>query len=180
MQKRKRKIEGTLELAEGLLLDANMVDAPGARDNALSAMGAGGWMPDKPKDRRLLGKYQGRVVLASLAAELALKYAWERDPKNACKPAPRIGSGHQLKEMFGELCPDRKEAIEEEYRQRTSNHTKCQTAEEAFGQYKKPFEQFRYMGEYPLSNEEAMRATDLIQATKSVIAVARAHDAQPS
>ena len=180
MQKRKRKIEGTLELAEGLLLVANMVDAPGARDNALSAMGADGGMPAKPKDRRLLGKYQGRVVLASLAAELALKYAWEREPKNADKPAPKIGSGHQLKDLFGELCPDRKQAIEEEYCQRTSTHTKCQTAEEAFGQYKKPFEQFRYMGEYPPSKNEPMRATDLIQATKSVIAVARARDTQPT
>ena len=180
MPKRKRKTKGTLELAEGLLLVANMVDAPGGRDNALSTMGAGGSMPDKPEDRRLLGKYQGRVVLASLAAELALKYAWERESKNAGKPAPKIGSGHLLKEMFGALCPDHKEAIEEEYCQRASNHTKYETVEEAFGQYERPFEEFRYMGEYPLSNEEAMRATDLIQATKSVIVVARANDAQPS
>ena len=177
----KRKIEGTLELAEGLLLVANMVDAPGAREDAFSAMGDDGSLPADLTQRRLLGKYQGRVVLASLAAELALKYAWERESKNAGEPAPKIGSGHQLEKMFRKLCPDRKEAIEEEYcRRRTIKQTKCETAEEAFGQYKKPFEEFRYMGEYPLSNEEAMRATDLIQATKSVIAVARANDAQPS
>ena len=178
-RKPKRKIEGTLELAEGLLLVANMVDAPGAREDAFSAMGDDGSLPADPTQRRLLGKYQGRVVLASLAAELALKYAWEREPKNEGKPAPKIGSGHQLKEMFGELCSDRKEATEEEYsRGRTIKQTKSETAEEAFGQYKKPFEEFRYMGEYPPSSEEAMRATDLIQATKSVIAVARANDAQ--
>ena len=178
-RKPKRKIEGTLELAEGLLLVANMVDAPGAREDAFSAMGDDGSLPANPTQRRLLGKYQGRVVLASLAAELALKYAWEREPKNEGKPAPKIGSGHQLKEMFGELCSDRKEATEEEYsRGRTIKQTKSETAEEAFGQYKKPFEEFRYMGEYPLSSEEAMRATDLIQATKSLIAVARANDAQ--
>ena len=177
---RKRKIEGTFELAEGLLLVANMVDAPGARDIALSAMGAGGWMPEKPKDRRLLGKYQGRVVLASLAAELALKYAWEHEPKNVGRSASDMGWRHRLKEMFGKLCHDNKKEIEEEYRRRTNNDTKCETAEEAFSQYEKPFEEFRYMGEYPPSNEEAMRATDLIQATKSVIAVVRAHDAQPS
>ena len=176
----RRKIEGTLELAEGLLLVANMVDAPGAREDALSAMGDGGSLPVAPTQRRQLGKYQGRVILASLAAELVLKYAWEREPKNAGKSAPKLGSGHQLKEMFGELCPDRRDAIEEEYCQRTSAHTKCQTAEEAFGQYEKPFEEFRYMGEYSLSKEEAMRATDLIQATKSVIAVVRAIDAPPS
>lgn len=172
----KRKIEGTLELAEGLLLVANMVDAPDARDNALHAMEADGGMPAKLNDRRLLGKYQGRVVLVSLAAELALKYAWEREPNNADKSARKIGPGHQLKDMFGELSPDRKQAIEEEYCQRTNPHTKCQTAEETFGQYKKPFVEFRYMGECPLSGEEAMRATDLIHATKSVIAVARTHD----
>ena len=177
----KRKIEGTLELAEGLLLVANMVDAPGAREDAFSAMGDDGSLPADLTQRRLLGKYQGRVVLASLAAELALKYAWERESKNAGEPAPKIGSGHQLKEMFRKLCPDRKEAIEEEYcRRRTIKQTKCETAEEAFGQYKKPFEEFQYMGEYPLSNEEAMRATDLIRATKSVISVARTNDAQPS
>ena len=56
MQKRKRKIEGTLELAEGLLLVANMVDAPGARDNALSAMGADGGMPAKPKISSAIGQ----------------------------------------------------------------------------------------------------------------------------
>ena len=119
----KRKIEGTFELAEGLLLVANMVDALGAREDAFSAMGAGGWMPDKPEERRLLGKYQGRVVLASLAAELALKYAWEREPKNAGKSAHKIGSGHQLKDMFGGLSPDNKKAIEEEYCRRTSKQT---------------------------------------------------------
>ena len=73
----KPKIEGTLELAEGLLLVANMVDAPGAREDAFSAMEDDGSLPADPTQRRLLGKYQGRVVLASLAAELALKYAWE-------------------------------------------------------------------------------------------------------
>ena len=134
----------------------------------------------KTKDRRLLGKYQGRVVLASLAAELALKYAWERERKNMDKPAPDMGRRHVLKKMFGKLCRDNKRAIEEEYCRRTNNDTKCETAEEAFGQYERPFVQFRYMGEYTLSNGEAMRATDLIQATESVIAVVRAHDAQPS
>ena len=173
----KRKIEGTLELAEGLLLVANMVDAPGAREDAFSAMGDGGSLPADPTQRRQLGKYQGRVVLASLAAELVLKYLWEHEPKNADKAFPRKGSGHRLNEIFRKLCRDRQKAIEAEYRERTNTQTKCTTAEEAFGQYEKPFEEFRYMGEYPLSKEEAMRATDLIQATKSVIAVARVHDA---
>ena len=123
----KRKIEGTLELAEGLLLVANMVGAPGAREDAFSAMGDDGSLPADLTQRRLLGKYQGRVVLASLAAELALKYAWERESKNAGEPAPKIGSGHPLKEMFRKLCPDRKEAIEEEYcRRRTIKQTKCE------------------------------------------------------
>ena len=31
------------------------------------------------EQRQELGKYQGRVVLAGLAAELALKWHWERD-----------------------------------------------------------------------------------------------------
>ncbi len=176
----KRKIEGTLELAEGLLLVANMVDAPGARDYALSAMGAGGSLPPDLAQRRQLGKYQGRVVLASLSAELVLKYLWEHEPKNADKAFPRKGSGHRLNEIFRKVCCDRQKAIEAEYRERTNTQTKYETAEEAFGQYKQPFEEFRYMGEYTPSKEEAMRATDLIQATKSVIAVARAHDAQPS
>ena len=176
----KRKIEGTLELAEGLLLVANMVDAPGAREDAFSAMGNGGSLPAAPTQRRRLGKYQGRVVLASLAAELVLKYLWEHEAKNACKPAPKIGSGHQLKEMFRQLSPALQKAIEEDYSRQTSSQTKCTTAEEAFGQYKKPFEEFRYMGEFPPSKKEAMRATDLIQAAKSVIVVTRAHNVQPS
>ena len=176
----KRKIEGTLELAEGLLLVANMVDAPGAREDAFSAMGDGGSLPADPIQRRELGKYLGRVVLASLAAELALKYAWEHQPINADKAFPRNSSGHQLNEIFKKLCNDRQKAIEAEYRKKTNTQTKCITAEEAFGQYEKPFEEFRYMGEYTLSREESMRATDLIQATRSVIAVARAHNAQPS
>ena len=173
----KRKIEGTLELAEGLLLVANKVHAPGARDNALNAMGAGGCMPKKRTDRQLLGKYQGRVVLAALAAELALKYTWEHESINAGKPFPGNGSGHQLIQIFNKLCCDRQKAIETEYRKISDTKTKCGTAKEAFGQYEKPFEEFRYMGEYPLSQEESMRATDLIQATKSVIAVAREHHA---
>ena len=175
-----RKIEGTLELAEGLLLVANMVDTPGARDDALRAMGACGSLPADPTQRRQLGKYQGRVVLASLAAELVLKYLWEHEPQNQCKSASEMGSGHRLKEILSKLSPDHKEAIEKDYSRKTSTRTKCATAEEAFGQYEKPFEEFRYMGEYLPSKEEAMRATDLIQAAKSVIAVASAHNTQPS
>ena len=176
----KRKIEGTLELAEGLLLVANRVDAPGARDHALSAMGAGGCMPKNRKDRQLLGKYQGRVVLAALAAELALKYTWEHEPTNAGKPFPRNGSGHQLSQIFNKLSCACQKAIEAEYLKVSNTKTKCITAEEAFGQYEKPFEEFRYIGEYPLSKKESMRATDLIQATKSVITVARARHAKSS
>ena len=170
----KRKIQGTLELAEGLLVVANMVDAPGARDDALRAMGSCGSLPADRTQKQQLGKYQGRVVLASLAAELVLKYAWEQEPKNADKAFPTNDVKHRLKEMFGKLCSEHQKAIEAEYCQWTSDHKKCRTAEETFGQYEKPFEEFRYMGEYSLSKEEAMRATDLIQATKSVIAVARA------
>ena len=84
----KRKIEGTLELAEGLLDVANMVDVPNSREDAFSAMGDGGSLPADLIQRRQLGKYQGRVVLASLAAELVLKYAWEQEPSNAGNPAP--------------------------------------------------------------------------------------------
>ena len=145
-----RKIEGTLELAEGLLLVANMVDTPGARDDALRAMGACVSLPADPTQRRQLGKYQGRVVLASLAAELVLKYLWEHEPKNQCKSASEMGSGHRLKEILRKLSPDHKEAIKEaiekDYSRKTSTRTKCATAEEAFGQYEKPFEEFRYMG----------------------------------
>ena len=176
----KRKIEGTLDLAEGLLAVANMVDTPGAREDAFSAMGDGGSLPDDPTKRRRLGNYQGRVVLASLAAELVLKYLWEHEPKNADSAFPRKGSGHRLNEIFRKLCRDRQKAIEADYRKSTNTQTKCKTAEDAFGQYEKPFEEFRYMGEYPLYKEEFMGATELIQATKSVIAVARAHNAQPS
>ena len=175
-----RKIEGTLELAEGLLLVANMVDTPGARDDALRAMETCGSLPPDPTQRRQLGKYQGRVVLASLAAELVLKYLWEHEPKNECKSASEMGWGHQLREIFRRLCPDHRKAIEEEYSRKLSTRPRCTTAEEAFGQYERPFEEFRYMGEYHPSKEDAMRATDLIQAAKSVIAVARGHNAQPN
>ena len=172
-EKPARKIPGTLELVEGMLSVANMVSTSGERDYLQAVVRDPCAMPCSKAKRRKLGRYQGRVVLAALAAELALKFAWERHPGNECKAAPHPAGGHHLEKLFDQLCPNLKQEIENQYSAVKYQTENKNTARKAFGQYEKPFEEFRYIGEYPPSADDPMRATDLILATESVISAVR-------
>ena len=166
-----RKICGTLELVEGLLSVADKVKTSGERESLLEAMRGKGPLPESSVEKKRVGRYQGRAVLASLAAELALKFAWEHEPRNQGKPVKWPDGGHHLGKLFCKLGPCLKDKIEDEYLKCSTR--KATTTREAFGQYDKPFEQFRYLGEGTYCAPHPFSATDLVTATKCVIKAAR-------
>ena len=115
-----------------------------------------------------LGKYQGRVVLVALAAELALKFLWETESKSG---AP---FGHDLHQCFELLSDDYQNSIRSAYRRRVTNPMgrEWETADQVFQICRDAFEDWWYIveeGSYP---NYIMRATHLRDATLSVLDVA--------
>ena len=115
-----------------------------------------------------LGKYQGRVVLIALAAELALKFLWETENKGGAPP------GHNLQRCFELLTDDYQKSIRSAYRRRVMNPLgrEWKTIDQVFQICSDAFEDWRYIveeGSYP---NYIMRATHLRDATLSVLDVA--------
>lgn len=174
----KRKVDETLEFVVGLLESADAIDRALSGEleprRALhEANKRGGVSNLTSREINELGKYQGRVVLMTLAAELALKYVWERDGRNT-GGAP---GGHKLQKCFNKLLNDDKEAIRREYKDRISGLDSpgkdWETVEGVFRRCNSAFEDWRYLveeGSYP---DYIMHATFLYHATRSVIDVAR-------
>ena len=94
------------------------------------------------EERRELGKYQARVVLVVLAAELALKLLWEQDKD---KPADQ---NHKIDQLFNCLCPSLKCQIRNEYC-KLAEPAPCgwDTPDEIFKRCKDASVQWRYLVE---------------------------------
>ena len=109
----KRKRPESLDFVKGLLAAADVISKElgeefHPRDHLNVKYDPANYTPH---DRRKFGMYQGRVVLVALAAELALKFAWERE--HPCKVAP--GNTHNLCELFNKLSKHRKKEIRSKY-----------------------------------------------------------------
>ena len=116
-----------------------------------------------------LGTMASAQVLAGLAAELALKYAYEDDNPERC--AQRI---HNLSDLFGSLSSERKKQIEEDYRIRVQEHSHnpasgWETAENAFQSAKDHFVKWRYMPQ-KLDEFHLEQPVWLREATASILA----------
>ena len=167
----KRKVRETLDFVKGLLVSADEIQRalsgeleprivlaqPHTKIANLSS--------DQIED---LGKYQGRVVLVALAAELALKFLWETENKGG---AP---SGHDLQRCFELLSDDYQKSIRSAYKRRVPHPlgTEWKTVDQVFQLCSDAFEDWRYIveeGSYP---NYIMRATHLRDATLSVLDVA--------
>ncbi len=163
-----RKVPVTLDFVKGLLVSADEISNALSRElepRKVLAQKHTDIVTFEPEQIRELGKYQGRVVLVALAAELALKYAWETENQGG---APW---GHNLRKLFDNLSESLKERIRSEYRRRVTDPLEedWETVDEVFRICCKAFEDWRYIvedGSYP---NYIMRATYLKDATLSVI-----------
>ena len=171
MAKIKRKVPETLDVVKGLLISADEISNSLSEElepRKVLAQKQTKIASLEPAHIRELGKYQGRVVLVALAAELALKFAWEAENQDEAAPA-----GHDLLECFDRLSDDLKEKTRIEYRKRVTNplNKEWETVDQVFTICCEAFEDWRYIveeGSYP---NYIMRATYLIDATQSVIDV---------
>ena len=167
----KRKVGETLDFVKGLLIAADEI--LGSLDGELEPRvvlarrhtSIADLIPEQIED---LGKYQGRVVLVALAAELALKFVWEMQNEGG---AP---FGHDLQKCFGRLSDAYQDRIRREYWRRVPNPLEKEwgTVDQVFEICRDAFEDWRYIvekGSYP---NYIMRATYLKEATLSVIEVA--------
>ena len=176
MSKMKRKVPVTLDFVKGLLISADEI--PRALNGELEprkvlARKHTNIAKLSPEQIQDLGKYQGRVVLVALAAELALKFAWETENHN--KAATNI---HDLRDLFKCLSDNLKEQIRKEYQRRITDPSEkdWETVDQVFTICRKAFEDWRYIveeGSYP---NYIMRATYLKEATQSVIDVIYARE----
>ena len=170
MSQIKRKVPETLDFVKGLLISADEIsralsgELEPRKVLAQKHTDIADFNPEQIHD---LGKYQGRVVLVALAAELALKFAWETENQGG---AP---AGHDLQRCFCRLSDSLKENIRDEYQRRVTDplEKEWETIDQAFTICRDAFVDWRYIveeGKYP---SYIMRATYLKEATFSVIDV---------
>ena len=171
----KRKMEGTPHFVRGLLVATDRILPPGRGRRGPTDHKSP--VDTSPVGLRRLGIYQGRVVLAALAAELALKFLFERrDGREAAR------NTHDLHKLFGRLTEHDQLAVESVYREWLNGYVPtlrwCDTAGGVFKQCRGVFEQWRYITEGErLSESFEMKVTYLSAATRSVLEVA---DSPPS
>ena len=175
----KRKLPQTLDFVKGLLISADEISKSlsGALEpRRVLAQKQKDIANFEPEEVQELGKYQGRVVLVALAAELALKFAWEvENPSKGGAPGR-----HNLKKLFCQLTSCSQNKIRVEYEKRfkklqtqvevsDTNELEWTTVDQVFYNCRNAFESWRYIvekGKYP---NYIMRATFLSEATWSVI-----------
>ena len=129
-----------------------------------------------PTEQQGFGQYQGRVVLMALAAELALKFAYEKD--NSKKSAPAT---HNLSKLFKKLKSDRQTNIQEHYEHLLSERGYdppeewCKTVSGVFQKCKDISMVWRFAVEQgKVPTKFVMRATCLELAARGVVAEIRA------
>lgn len=116
-----------------------------------------------------LGTTVSAQVLAGLAAELTLKYAYEAD--HPCKAAP--GTHELYRRLYRKLSDDRKRVIEADYAERIRRKPQrpsagWETAEKAFRSANNYFEYWRYIVE-PGQENSYVEPIFLREATASVL-----------
>ena len=171
MSKIKRKVPETLKFVKGLLISADTIS--NSLSEELEPRKVLAQKPTKiaclePEQIQELGKYQGRVVLVALAAELALKFVWETENQGGA------AGGHDLLDCFDSLSDDIKGKVRNEYKRRVTNPLgeEWGAVDQVFKICRDAFVDWRYIveeGKYP---SYIMRATYLKEATLSVIDVA--------
>ena len=118
---------------------------------------------------REFGMYQGRVVLVSLAAELALKFAWEQENKDKVAETT-----HDLWKLFGRLSDHSQQRIRSEYVARAQPPMQgWKTVDQVFKTCRWAFENWRYIVEEDKFPNFIMHATYLKHATLSIVEVAQ-------
>ena len=171
----KKKIQQTPDFVKGLLESADLIADGLPNSPRWLAQGiAHGKRKVSNLDseqRQDLGKYQGRVVLAGLAAELALKWLWEWDNH------PRSSKGcHDLLILFNELSEDLKEKVRAAYLQRACpSEPGWESADEVFNICRNAFVDWRYVVEEGGFKDYVMHATYLNHATRSVLQIGEIH-----
>ena len=166
-----RKRGKTLYFVEGLLRAADRVYPPSEaeshpRETLHGAFDLGAATPGAVQE---MGRYQGRVVLVSLAAELALKFAYELE-----KPEKTATTNHDLKYWFEKLSGTLRKSVESHYSDlATPPKSGWMTASEAFEKCKNSSLEWRYIVEEGEGPQDIMRATYLKYATLSVVAATR-------
>lgn len=123
-----------------------------------------------PKERRELGIYQARVVLMVLAAELALKFLWERHTGTPAK------QNHRMHEVFKKLTPTLQAQIQSEYNKGAKSPPPgWKNADDIFELCNNASVQWRYLVETNNFPDYEMQATYLKLLTRSILQVAKTH-----
>ena len=166
----KRKAPETLDFVKGLLISADEISRSLSGDpepRIVLAQKHTEIVNFEPEQIQELGKYQGRVVLVALAAELALKYAWETENQGGAS------GGHDLKKLFDRLSDSLKERIRSEYQKCVTDpqENKWETVDQVFNTCRDAFVDWRYIVEESKYPNYIMRATYLNDLTLSVIHV---------
>ena len=167
----KKKILQTPDFVKGLLESADLIGESLPHSPRWLAQGIAHGKPKvanlDSEQRQDLGKYQGRVVLAGLAAELALKWLWERDNQPSSSK-----NCHDLLFLFNELSDDLKVEIRAAYLQRACLcEPGWESADKVFKICKNAFVDWRYVVEEGGFKDYVMHATYLNHATLSVLQV---------
>ena len=167
----RKKILPTPDFVKGLLESADLIGESLPHSPRWLAQGIARGKPKvvnlDSEQRQELGKYQGRVVLAGLAAELALKWLWERDNHPSSSK-----SCHDLLILFDELSEDLKGKIRAAYLQRACPcEPGWESADKVFKICKNAFVDWRYVVEEGGFKDYVMHATYLHHATRSVLQV---------
>ena len=167
----KKKIQQTPDFVMGLLESADLIGESLPHSPRWLAQGISRGKQKVANldshQRQKLGKYQGRVVLAGLAAELALKWLWERDNQPSSSKC-----GHNLLMLFNELSEDLKCKIRAAY---VLLACPCEpgweSADKVFKICQNSFVDWRYVVEEGGFKDYVMHATYLNHATLSVLQV---------
>ena len=167
----KRKISQTPDFVKGLLGSADLIGGSLPNSPRWLAQGISRGKPRvadlDPEQRQELGEYQGRVVLAGLAAELALKWLWEKD-NQACSAK----SCHDLSILFNKLSEELKGKIRVGYLKRAFPcEPGWESADRVFKICKNAFVDWRYIVEEGGFKDYIMHVTYLNHATWSALQV---------
>ena len=139
----RRKRRKTLYFVEGLLRAADKVYPPSEaeshpRETLHGAFDLGAATPGMVQE---MGKYQGRVVLVSLAAELSLKFAYELE-----NPGKTANTNHDLEHWFNKLSETLRNEVENQYcHLATPPRCGWMTAAEVFEKCKDSSLEWRYI-----------------------------------
>ena len=163
-----RKRAETLDFVKGLLASADLIrenlgEEFHPRDHLNKKYNPANYPPD---ERRRFGMYQGRVVLVALAAELALKFAWEGEHPSCVAPSDT----HNLDKLFQSLKPARRKRISNQYLTLADPpKVGWETAQEVFKKCKDAYKRWEYIVEEDSFPNYIMQAAYLIHATRAVI-----------